>query len=583
VVDVDLSRRFPTALLYPAAPAATVGIDPAAAEPDSDDVFWSTPGGLAALVADQDFLTLTRRLMQVPVGVSNLVAVEVLAARQALIAHHDAALLAGFHWLAQTYTGDNRYLPEEAALALGMGASTAAARIDQGTMLVEKLPATHTALAAGRITWGKARTIIDTVKDADPAIYPAVEAAVLPDAPRHTIPALREKCHTAVIALDPHGATERHRKTLHRRTVTTRPLNDGMASLTMFAAAQHINTIYQTCHAMATPHLPGDDRTIGARRADAITDVFTHILHTGTYRYTNPHHTNHQHPETETTHTETDIAHDTNQTSTTDTTPTTTDTGVGTHTETGTGTGTRTETGVGAGTVCAPTDPHHNRPGTLHHPNHRTPVHIPDPTHHTDRPPDPLPTQQGHRPRINITINDTTLLGLDDQPAHLTGHGPITAVQARAIALGGDWYRLITDPTTGTLLDLGRTRYRPNQAIIDYLCARDRTCRWPGCHQPATRTELDHEIHYNPGQPTGGPTNTTNLRCLCPRHHHLRHTPGWTLTTNPDLSLTITTPLGNTHTNPPPQPNPNGTHPLQPLHPDTTHTQQDDYPEEPTF
>ncbi|RIJ70813.1 HNH endonuclease [Nakamurella silvestris] len=181
--------------------------------------------------------------------------------------------------------------------------------------------------------------------------------------------------------------------------------------------------------------------------------------------------------------------------------------------------------------------------------------------------PDPFPLQNGTTPRINVTIAGTTLIGLDDQPGSLDRYGPVTAFQARAISLGGDWYRMVTDPHTGVLLDLGRTRYRPTQALIDYVCARDRTCRWPGCHQPAMLSELDHEIEFRPGQPDGGTTDPRNLRCLCTRHHHLRHTPGWAITTNSDQTTTVRSPLGTTRTAPAPTANPNGPYPLAPLVP----------------
>ena len=38
---------------------------------------------------------------------------------------------------------------------------------------------------------------------------------------------------------------------------------------------------------------------------------------------------------------------------------------------------------------------------------------------------------------------------------------PVPAVVARALAAGGTWRRLVTDPVSGTVVDVGRTRYRP--------------------------------------------------------------------------------------------------------------------------
>src|SRR6185503_12770612 len=54
---------------------------------------------------------------------------------------------------------------------------------------------------------------------------------------------------------------------------------------------------------------------------------------------------------------------------------------------------------------------------------------------------DGLPTVQGRRPAINVVVSADTLLGLNDQPAHLTGYGPITARTARRLAAdsSGTW------------------------------------------------------------------------------------------------------------------------------------------------
>jgi hypothetical protein len=73
-----------------------------------------------------------------------------------------------------------------------------------------------------------------------------------------------------------------------------------------------------------------------------------------------------------------------------------------------------------------------------------------------------LPEAHGQRPAINVTVSLGTLLGCDDQPAHLDGYGPITAALARRLAADqtGSWRRLVTDEN-GRLLDYGRKTYRP--------------------------------------------------------------------------------------------------------------------------
>jgi hypothetical protein len=109
-----------------------------------------------------------------------------------------------------------------------------------------------------------------------------------------------------------------------------------------------------------------------------------------------------------------------------------------------------------------------------------------------------------------------TLLGYDDQPAELTGHGPITAQHARELAADptGTWRRLLTDPATGHLLDAGAHTYRPSQHLIDFLTARDGECVFPTCHQPAHRCHIEHCHPFD----AGGKTCPGNNALNCDRH-----------------------------------------------------------------
>jgi hypothetical protein len=141
---------------------------------------------------------------------------------------------------------------------------------------------------------------------------------------------------------------------------------------------------------------------------------------------------------------------------------------------------------------------------------------------------------------VNVTIDLPTLLGLAENPGQLAGYGAIPASVARALASDGKWQRFITDPQTGTLLDYGRESYEPPQALVDFLIARDRTCRFPGCRQSAARADLDHAQSWE----SGGETSAANLGALCRRHHRLKTHGGWTLISHSDGSCTWTSPLG---------------------------------------
>ena len=141
---------------------------------------------------------------------------------------------------------------------------------------------------------------------------------------------------------------------------------------------------------------------------------------------------------------------------------------------------------------------------------------------------------------VNVTIDLPTLLGLAENPGQLSGYGAIPASVARELASDATWKRFITDPQTGNLLDYGREKYEPPQALVDFLLARDRTCRFPGCRQPASRSDIDHAQSWE----TGGETKPENLGLLCRRHHRLKTHGRWALVSNADGSCEWTSPAG---------------------------------------
>jgi len=144
---------------------------------------------------------------------------------------------------------------------------------------------------------------------------------------------------------------------------------------------------------------------------------------------------------------------------------------------------------------------------------------------------------------VNVTIDLPTLLGLSENPGQLTGYGAIPASVARELASDATWKRFITDPQTGNLLDYGREKYEPPQALVDFLLARDRTCRFPGCRQPATRTDIDHAESWE----SGGETTPENLGLLCRRHHRLKTHGKWSLVSSADGSCNWTSPSGKNY------------------------------------
>jgi hypothetical protein len=141
---------------------------------------------------------------------------------------------------------------------------------------------------------------------------------------------------------------------------------------------------------------------------------------------------------------------------------------------------------------------------------------------------------------VNLTIDLPTLLGLSENPGQLSGYGAIPATVARELAADGKWRKFITDPTTGNLLDFGRESYLPPQALRDFLLARDKTCRFPGCRRSGVKGEIDHAVPWE----EGGETSRSNLGLLCKRHHQLKTHGGWKLESFEDGSCEWTSPLG---------------------------------------
>jgi hypothetical protein len=133
-------------------------------------------------------------------------------------------------------------------------------------------------------------------------------------------------------------------------------------------------------------------------------------------------------------------------------------------------------------------------------------------------------------------------MGEDEGPADLAGRSPIDSATARELAGNTpSWDRLLTHPVTGTVLECDT--YRPTNAMIRLLRARDRRCRFPGCRQPAIRCELDHTIAAS----HGGPTHVRNLAHLCKRHHDVKHHTRWQVRQLTGGRLVWTSPTGRVY------------------------------------
>jgi hypothetical protein len=158
-----------------------------------------------------------------------------------------------------------------------------------------------------------------------------------------------------------------------------------------------------------------------------------------------------------------------------------------------------------------------------------------------------LPTRKGRPAQVYVKMTVETARGLSDEPGELVGVGPIPASTARAVAADADWRAFLIDAATGAFQRLGTAAYRPTRRLDEHLIARDETCSFRHCDQPADACDTEHAIPHD----QGGATDETNCAPMCRRHHRLKTHGGWHVVRARDGTVTWTSPLGCTYTSPP--------------------------------
>jgi hypothetical protein len=350
----------------------------------------------------------------------------------------------------------------ELAMRLGTTRHAAGTIVRTGVLLTGPLASTNDALERGEIDPTKADIIARALESKPLTVTMAVEDLVLPRAPGRTPSQLTKDVEQALLEVDPQGATERHHSARSKRRVThARTLPDGMASfLAVLPAADAIAVDLALDGAARTARAAGDDRTIDQLRADILAGIGIDALRLGWIGPLPPE----QLP--------------------IDRLP-----------EGGPANGSSPPTPIptaapapapAAGTASQPPQPSGYRIGLV----------------------------GGAPVQVNVSVPLTTLLG-GGEPATLQGYGPIDPATARALALGGTWRRLVTEPLSGTVLDVGRKKYRPPADLARIIRERDRTCVRPGCSTRSSGCEIDHIIPAS----QGGSTSAANNASMCTFDH----------------------------------------------------------------
>ncbi|TFV57124.1 HNH endonuclease [Geodermatophilus sp. DF01-2] len=397
--------------------------------------------------------------------------------------------------------GVSEFFADELALTVNCARATATTLTEYALTLTGPLRATHAELTQGRLDWPRARAMAAElgwkIRDTDPDIVAAVEAAVLPDAAGLSVRKLKERLRAELAARNA-AASDRRREQAHRAVnVRRRPVGDGISELVAGMPDELAAACQATIDELAwRAKQAGDERPIGMLRSGILADL---VLRP--WLVTEP---------------------------------------VAAHVEVQVPIGALTpERFLASG---APVPPAFARPGSVVEPTGAvagTPItaaHVRDLLAQLDA--IGLQAPPGGSLTFSFTDDAGALQAL------------ATLRELRAAGRRGCRDHPGSDCGCPVITRPAPTdAYQPTAAQDRFITTRDRSCRHPGCDNRAGWADADHVIPHA----AGGATDCSNLCCLCRRHHRLKtFAPGWTYTMTPDGILTVTTPAGVTRTSRPP-------------------------------
>jgi hypothetical protein len=167
-------------------------------------------------------------------------------------------------------------------------------------------------------------------------------------------------------------------------------------------------------------------------------------------------------------------------------------------------------------------------------------------------------TEPGHpRVSLELVMSDHDLFGSGDDPAHLTGFGPIPAELARELVVGACsrreeiWlHRLYAHPAIGELVAGDARSRRFPRGLARLIRLRDQVCRTPWCEAPVRHS--DHVV----ARTEHGPTSLANGQGLCEACNHTKQAPGWRARPSPSCgghAVETVLPTGHRYLSHPPR------------------------------
>jgi hypothetical protein len=162
----------------------------------------------------------------------------------------------------------DRSCTAELATALRVHERTASRILGESTALAVDLRGAHAALAAGDISLQHVRDLIDAA-----AVVPAdrvaeFEQEAIGKACRMTPVGFRKALHRMRHRYDPVPLEVRKGRAVEERRLVVEPVDDGMAWVNLFCAAEHATAIAARVRAITGTHAVGDARTMAQREAD---------------------------------------------------------------------------------------------------------------------------------------------------------------------------------------------------------------------------------------------------------------------------------------------------------------------------
>ncbi len=147
-------------------------------------------------------------------------------------------------------------------------------------------------------------------------------------------------------------------------------------------------------------------------------------------------------------------------------------------------------------------------------------------------------------PEVSVLIDlDTLQSRLHDHSVCETADGnPLPPETVRRLGCDADIIPIVLGGHS-EVLDVGREQRLATRAQRRALRAMYRTCAYPGCQVGFDACRI-HHVHW---WERHGPTALENLLPLCSVHHHLVHEGGWSLTLQPDRTITLHRPDGTLH------------------------------------